>query len=131
MPLKGRKCDKKLKVTRKIPNPIFQMMFSRYRHRGENTPLLYKSLHHNDFSFVAVKMLNSRHFRIHWLSTNMKGEKSYKHFLYVTTIIVNILINYLSYSITLKRKSRGIVCLSAGKQRKVVETECAILYIQP
>ena len=48
--------------------------------------------------------------------------KRAKHFLYVTTIIVNILINYLSYSITLKRKSRGIVCLSAGKQRKVAET---------
>lgn len=49
--------------------------------------------------------------------------KRAKHFLYVTTIIVKILINYLSYSIKLKRKSRGIVWLSAGKQRKVGETE--------
>lgn len=49
--------------------------------------------------------------------------KRAKHFLYVTTIIMNILINYLSYSIKLKRKSRGIVWLSAGKQRKVGETE--------
>lgn len=76
MPLKGRKCNKKLKVTRKIPNPVFQMMFSWHRPSGENTPLLNKSLHHNDFFFVGVKLLNSRHFRIHWYSTNMKGEKS-------------------------------------------------------
>ena len=76
MPLKGRKCNKKLKVTRTIPNPVFQMMFSWYRPSGENTPLLNKSLHHNDFFFVGVKLLNSRHFRIQWLSTNMKGEKS-------------------------------------------------------
>ena len=76
MSLKGRKCNKKLKVTRKISNPVFQMMFSWYRPSGENTLLLNKSLHHNDFFFVGVKLLNSRHFRIHWYSTNMKGEKS-------------------------------------------------------
>ena len=61
MPLKGRKGNKNLKVTRKIPNHVFHMMFSRYRPSG---------------SVPLCKLLNSRHFRIHWLSANMNGEKS-------------------------------------------------------
>ena len=50
LPLKGRKCNKKFKVIRKISNPVFQTILSRYRRLGENTPPLNKSLHHNNFS---------------------------------------------------------------------------------
>ena len=51
LPLKGRKCNKKLKVMRKIPNPVFQTILSRYRRLGENAPPLDKSLHHCDNNF--------------------------------------------------------------------------------